>query len=110
MAKKQPAPASMTGISLRSSEPVLFYTGGPVYGDAPARDLTAGDLAYLWRVASLRESGGEPVGYAEPAHLEALAEQLVATGAFTTAAADEVPRETIADPAPEEPAAPAAKE
>jgi len=109
MAKKtSDAPAS--GISLASSEPVLFYTGGPIYSDAPARDLTAADLAYLWLVAALRESGGEPVGYAEPAHLEALAEQLVASGAFTVKQL-KAPAEPAAPDTPveatEEPAGPA---
>lgn len=81
MTRKKPAPAQ--GISLASSEAVLFHTGGPVYGDAPARDLTAADLAYIWRVASLRASGGLPVGTATPADLEATATELSATGAFS---------------------------
>lgn len=105
--KKHPVPA--TGISLRSSEPVLFYTGGPVYGDAPARDLTAGDLAYLCRVAALHVSGGDPVGRATGEDLAALAVELVATGAFTTSAPD-VPPEPIDDPATAEPAGPADEE
>lgn len=82
-AKQKRTAASAAGISLASSEPVLFYTGGPIYGDAPARDLTAGDLAYLHRVGALRRSGGEPVGKATPAALEELAGQLAATGAFS---------------------------
>jgi hypothetical protein len=59
------------GAATANPAAVLFYTGGgPIYGDAPARDLTTADLVRLVRIAGLRASGGEPVKPATPEQLE----------------------------------------
>jgi hypothetical protein len=102
MPKSKPATTPSHEIDLSSSDEVLFHTGGPIYGNAPARHLTAGDLAYLHRVNALFESGGDPVKPATPAALAKLAQELVASGAFTFV----IPRETIVDPVTESPDGP----
>jgi hypothetical protein len=98
MTKRKPPP-----IDRASDAIVLFYVGeGPIYGDAPARDLNAADLARLVRIAKLRESGGEYVTRATDHQLEAMAEQLTSSGAFTREAPG-----TDVDDDNEAPAAPA---
>lgn len=77
--KPRPSPA----IDIRSEEVVLFYVGdGPIYAEAPARDLNGADLVRLARIEALRASGGEPVGAATADELEALATRLSSSGAF----------------------------
>lgn len=109
MAKKKPD--STPAIDLRSAEPVLYYTGGPVRGHVPARDLTAADLAYAHRCGALQASGGEWVPPATPEDVEALATLLSSTGSFArqAPAADDPPvaASEMDEPASEEPAAPA---
>lgn len=77
-----PAPEELVVASTPDVPVVLRYLDGPVYGDAPARDLTAADLAYIHRVGALRASGGDPVKPATAADIATLAERLEATGSF----------------------------
>jgi hypothetical protein len=93
--------AARAAIDAASPAIALFYTGGPVFGDAPARDLTGADLVRLIRIAGLRASGGEPVKPATPAQLADMAAALEASGAFS--------REPVNDRGsePEAPASPA---
>ena len=102
MSKTKHAPPPPSAIDVSSEAIVVFYVGdGPIYGDAPARDLNGADLARLVRIQALRESGGEPVKAAKPEQLEALVAQLCSSGAF----AREMPE--IDPDTTEEPAAPA---
>jgi hypothetical protein len=79
--KKLETPAP--GISLRTRGPVLRHNGGPIRGiGIPARDLSVGDLAYAHRVRALKASGGRAVPKATPADIEAIANDLAATGSF----------------------------
>lgn len=87
---------------------VLYYTGPRVIYDVPARDLHGGDLgraAYVrghlatdWTVA-----GATDPGPATPAQLANLADELIASGAYSR----EAPPDAAVDPIPNEPAAPA---
>jgi hypothetical protein len=89
------------GAATANPAAVLFYTGGgPIYGDAPARDLTTADLVRLVRIAGLRASGGEPVKPATPEQLSEMAAGLEASGAFSRAATSQE-NEAPADPAEE---------
>lgn len=68
---------------LRSSAPILFHVekAGSIAG-IPARDLTGADLEYIARTRALRESGGQPVAPRTAEHLDAVADELVATGVY----------------------------
>lgn len=125
MAKKK-TPVS---IDPRGQEVVLQYVGAPdVHGPVPMRDLTGGDLnriAYVrelhvreaahaaYRRAQDDESPQPDLilpGVAELEVLEAIADELVATGSF---ARNMAAAEAHADPAPtttESPAQPAPEE
>ena len=88
-------PASL--IDPRSAAVVLFYDGGPTPRDVPARDLHGGDLA---RIAYVRAHVGLERGRPAPAtsaRLEALAAQLVTSGAFRTT--PQMPAEPGKEPA-----------
>lgn len=82
--KQQPEPTANEPAEAEAVEvPVaLYYAGGPVYGDAPMRDLSDADLEYLARVKGLRESGGQPFTPASE-DIRAVKAELVKSGAFT---------------------------
>ncbi len=100
MAKRQTAATPEPAVDPRSPDVVLHYTGGPIFGLAPARDLNGSDLARIARIEALMASGGMPVEPATPDELAALVARLEASGAFSRTPAPELD-------APEAPAEPA---
>lgn len=94
-------------VDLASEEPVIHFVGEPAPGDVPQRDLNAADLAYIHRVRALQKSGGEPVDPARPMDMAAVANDLLATGAFS-ARAKAAPKPKAAKPARKPKPAPAA--
>jgi hypothetical protein len=96
--KKQPDPEITPPLVFESSDPVIFHVpDSSARNDVPARDFNHADLEYLARVRALQASGGEPVTPATLDELEALADELVASGSFSRTPPPEPP----ADPAKE---------
>jgi hypothetical protein len=78
------APARKTsGIDPRWGEIAVFFTGGPVPGEVPARDLNGGDLDRIAYVRRFRAADGETPGPLAEGELEALVDELVAGGSFS---------------------------
>lgn len=81
--KATPKAASVTGLSPRQLEPVLFHTGAALTPDGvPPRHLMVADLHRIHRVRALYKSGGQPVTPATEDELVALLEELAGSGAF----------------------------
>lgn len=96
MTKRKTKPVSTPAFA--SAEPVVFHQADmPLAADVPARHLNAADLEYVARVRALQASGGQPVPQATEDEIAALADELVASGAFSRTPPPEPP----ADPAEE---------
>lgn len=87
----------------RGTSVVLVHVRGK-HGSLPARDLTGGDLNRLAYRRALAESGKRPPDRASDEVLEALADELVATGIY---ARPDQPDKKEPDPPAETPATPA---
>lgn len=84
-------PRTLKPIDPQSDAIVLIHNGGPVPGDVPARDLHGGDLAriaYVRAHLDLEEGRPKP---ATPKQLDALATELIASGAFDAESIPETP-------------------
>lgn len=75
--------AKKTLPGLRSSAPVVFHIPEMPAPGVPARDLNAADLEYLARRNALQVSGGQRIPAVTAEDLAAIADELVASGAFS---------------------------
>lgn len=79
----EPPDRPSSGIDPRSGDTVLFYVEGRVPSEVPARDLNGGDLDRIAYVRRFRATDGERPGELGEGELDALADELVAGGAFS---------------------------
>jgi hypothetical protein len=80
------------GIDPRSGEIAIYYVEGePVPGEVPARDLNGGDLDRIAYQRAWRAADGERPGPISPEDLAVIADELVASGAFSR----DLPRGTL---------------